>query len=563
MILFYLENRFRFNLSRWAVFISCLVSLLGCVKANKSATDLIMTDEDSHEVSQKRSRIPGKSGQKHQSSNSAIKDGDKVKLNLYAMSKCPFFAKLISTIAPIIQNMGDYIELKIDYVGKIHDDDLQSIHGPKEISGDILQLCAHKYGTIRQWIEFIECQYKNIDSIPKGWEECVAKSEISLIKMESCYTSSQGKNLLRSSISKVNKNNITASPVISINGKSYNKKHSEVSIARAICNEFASPKPKACSDYPQLTEISIVIVNDKRCASLDCNSDYTGRFVEYNFDLAKVKQLDYSDKEGAELFKKSGIRYLPIVVFNSEIKKEKDVYFRLRDYLIEIEGGRFAYPLGRTWDPTMEVCDDGLDNNEDGKVDCEDAYCQYKQICRTEKKREIKLFIMSYCPYCTDALGIMKDVLKNFKNNRKHIDFKIEFVGQEHNNELYSLHGPPEIEEDLRQICVQKHYPNKYKFMEYLWCRNQAYEKNKGNETDDAWKDCTINGIKSSVVRKCAEGKEGRELLAISFQLAKNLGIHGSPRWLLNNRYKAGVVSAEDLIDLFCRKNKETKGCDN
>jgi hypothetical protein len=221
----------------------------------------------------------------------------------------------------------------------------------------------------------------------------------------------------------------------------------------------------------------------------------------------------------------------------------------------------WVYPLGRTWDPTAEICDDGVDNTGNGKVDCRDASCKGTKICRKEIPGKLQLFVMSQCPYAIRTLAAVNELLSDFGKRRKAIDFSIEYIGNNRDGTLTSMHGQGEVDEDLRQICAQKHYSRNYAFMDYVICRNEAYEAHRNSEEPDAWKDCATGAIKARVIERCAEGPEGKKLLEASFARAEKLGITGSPTWLLNNKHDMSGRTPDAIKEGFCAMNQKRKGC--
>lgn len=77
-------------------------------------------------------------------------------------------------------------------------------------------------------------------------------------------------------------------------------------------------------------------------------------------------------------------------------------------------------------------------------------------------KPTVELFVMSYCPYGTQ---IEKGLLPVAEALGSAIDFKIKFVD-------YAMHGNKEVEENLRQYCIQDQEPAKYPA--YLKCFLEA-----------------------------------------------------------------------------------------
>jgi hypothetical protein len=164
----------------------------------------------------------------------------------------------------------------------------------------------------------------------------------------------------------------------------------------------------------------------------------------------------------------------------------------------------------------------------------------------------LDVFVMSQCPYGVMGLDAMKDVLNAFGDE---LDFGVHYIAEETDNGFRSLHGQPEVDENIRELCAIKHYDKDQKYMEYIWCRNKDIRS-------DNWKSCTGgNGIDTAVIEKCSTGQEGKKLLAEDLKLAQSLKVGGSPTWLVNNRSTFGAISAKDIQKNVCEKNPEMKGC--
>lgn len=82
---------------------------------------------------------------------------------------------------------------------------------------------------------------------------------------------------------------------------------------------------------------------------------------------------------------------------------------------------------------------------------------QPENIPKTDKP-QVELFIMSHCPYGTQA---EKGILPAVRALGDKVDFKIRFV-------YYAMHGEKEVKEQLTQYCIQKDQPAKY--LSYLAC---------------------------------------------------------------------------------------------
>ena len=72
----------------------------------------------------------------------AVYDGEKVKVEFYVMSQCPYGLQVENAIAPVLETMGDAVDFHLDFIGSEADGNFRSLHGEPEVKGDMVQLCA-------------------------------------------------------------------------------------------------------------------------------------------------------------------------------------------------------------------------------------------------------------------------------------------------------------------------------------------------------------------------------------------------------------------------------------
>jgi hypothetical protein len=296
--------------------------------------------------------------------------------------------------------------------------------------------------------------------------------------------------------------------------------------------------------------VSVTVLSDSRCKECDTTSLITQ--LETVFGELDVTELDYSDDEGKALYDETGVVYLPAVLFTDDVKTA-DAYDQLQMYLIPA-GDYLSLRIGADFDPEAEICDNGIDDTGNGKIDCKDPGCEGSLVCREEKSKDLQVFVMSQCPYGTKALDAMKEVLEAFKDDS--IKFNVHYIASENEDGSFnSLHGQAEVDEDLRQVCAKKYYEADNKYMDYIWCRNPDI-------TSSDWEGCAKdNGMSATKIKACAEGDEGPELLAEDIRIAQELGISASPTWLANNKYTFSGIDAEKVKTEFCNYNEDLAGC--
>ncbi|NOQ38626.1 hypothetical protein GQ472_07125, partial [archaeon] len=99
----------------------------------------------------------------------------------------------------------------------------------------------------------------------------------------------------------------------------------------------------------------------------------------------------------------------------------------------------------------------------------------------SEKPVTLDMYIMSQCPYGVQAEDGAIPAVKKLKDS---VNYNIYFIANDNGDGTFSsLHGQPEVDENMRQICIMEKYPEQ--FLDYLTCLNKNY-RNAGT----AWKSC-------------------------------------------------------------------------
>jgi protein-disulfide isomerase len=173
------------------------------------------------------------------------------------------------------------------------------------------------------------------------------------------------------------------------------------------------------------------------------------------------------------------------------------------------------------------------------------------EVTTKADKPTVDLFIMSHCPFGTQAEKGMLPVAKALKDD---IDFNIKFV-------YYAMHPTQgEVEEQLNQYCIQEEQNDK--FLDYLECFL----------TDGDGEGCLDEiGIDKTALTTCTEAADEE------FEITKNLddtslwlngrfplfnthaeenqmyGVGGSPTLVINGQKIDGAPrDAANLLDTVC-----------
>ena len=480
--------------------------------------------------------------------------GAKINLTMHVMSQCPFGTQVMNGASPVVKKMGEWVDLRLEFIGNMDGDTLTSMHGEAEVNGDIIELCLQKHlAENYKFFAVLDCMNVNMRAIPGNWEECAMKAgfEADMPKLKECYAGQEGKDLLRASFEASQKAGARGSPTMFMAGKPYRGGRGEADFMRALCAEMPEgAKAKACAEIPPPITFDAILLEDKRCTDRSCD---TGRLISSfssMFPGMKLKKLEWAQEEAKKLYADEEIKYLPVIFFGPEVEKA-DGFARLQRFLKPSKSGAWKVFSGRAQhDPSAEICDNKVDDTGNGKVDCDDETCGNTLVCREEVAGKLELFVMSECPFGLKALNAMEEVLAAFGDDLK---FEVHFIGDEQGGKPTSMHGQGEVDEDIRELCAFQKFPKTY--MNYILCRNK-------NIRDANWQACTggDTGVDAKVIEDCFNG-EGSKLLVEDMAIAKGLGLSASPSWVANGRHKFSGVDAATIGRNICQHNPGFEGC--
>ncbi len=184
-------------------------------------------------------------------------------------------------------------------------------------------------------------------------------------------------------------------------------------------------------------------------------------------------------------------------------------------------------------------------------------------------KPDVKLFVMSFCPYGSQAQQIMYPVAKALasavKVEPRFVIYSDYCAGNRcnaadyciANGTLCSMHGINEVREDVRQLCIWKYQESKW--LEY---NNYVNTKCSLQNIESCWKDAAkAAGIDVENVTKCFES-EAESLLKAEQSLDEEFGVVGSPTLVINGVQYEGARSASAFKDAICSAfNKPPAEC--
>ncbi|MBI4668985.1 MAG: hypothetical protein HY747_07340 [Elusimicrobia bacterium] len=223
-----------------------------------------------------------------------------------------------------------------------------------------------------------------------------------------------------------------------------------------------------------------------------------------------VKELDASTGEGLSFLKEIGFPLAPVVVLRP---LDQEAQSALKSYAgqgaLEAKGKNKDLFLARSFSSSGVLW-----------------------AKKESSKKDLQLFIMSQCPYGVEAQRAILEaqnkgqwpqdapvVFRFIVNRQADAGKKPSFA---------SLHGASELEEDIRQMVLQKFEPEKFPC--YLAKRLPNIDSSLWNES---LQDC---GVDPAGFQKLFKEKAGG-LLEEDFQLSQEHAIRSSPTFLWRGRY--------------------------
>ena len=161
---------------------------------------------------------------------------------------------------------------------------------------------------------------------------------------------------------------------------------------------------------------------------------------------------------------------------------------------------------------------------------------------------KLELFVMSQCPYGTQAVNAVAEVKKQLGSA---FALDIQYIGEGKAGSLSSMHGENEVKGDLAQVCALEQAPDKA--LDMMVCQNKNARAVASN-----WKDCAGElGIDTDKLASCMDGDHGQKLLAASFETARKRGADASPTMFLDGKPYEGGRRPRDIMRAICGASKK------
>lgn len=277
-----------------------------------------------------------------------------------------------------------------------------------------------------------------------------------------------------------------------------------------------------------------------------------------------LKQYRQKVNVGPEAIKAKVEKFVKEQVPETSKVEVKDAVLEGQLYKVAVSVDKQEIPVYVTKDGKKLVQAQAVIDLDAAKADDSAKQAQAPEKTEAEQKADVPtvdLFVMSFCPYGTQ---IEKGILPVVKTLGNKIKFNLKFVD-------YAMHGQKEIDENVRQYCVQKTQPTKLNA--YLTC----YLK-KGEGTADACmktafvnaaqvNSCITETDKQFSVNEIAKDKSKWDNSSYpSFNVDKEdntkYGVQGSPTLVINGTTVSAGRDSASLLKAVCSGfNNQPKEC--
>jgi len=432
----------------------------------------------------------------------------KASMDFFIMSYCPYGRMYVQEVLPgLIEKYGPELDWTPRYIVTITGNAISAMHGQQEVDQNIREVCVREEFGKEAWYDYVSCFYAS-----EKQEFCYDYANVDMNQVEDCLQN-RGADYIAEDVALINEYGAGASPTTIIN-------EGEKKIVGANVRGVNEAVELAMTgEIKQDAKVKLLVLTDSKCSV--CNpSGMISTIRERLFNNLEVVTMDYQTPEGKEMFEELSLRMLPAYIFDDSMEASEK-FAEAAQYCAQV-GDKYILGVEGNYLPRREAIP--------GKVD---------------------LFVMAYCPFGRLAETSMDEVREALGDQ---IDLNIHYIASEKPDGSFdALHGQPEVEENIRQLCMFKYYPDQAH--EYIACRNEVWSK----ETKGDWKECVAEPIPLAA---CAEGPEGAMLLSEDIKTAQELGFSGSPSFMINNQISfTGAKSPEDIKNIICEAN-DLEGCD-
>jgi hypothetical protein len=499
---------------------------------------------------------------------------EKLKIELFVMSYCPYGIAALNTLLPLVDKWKGNVDLTLYYIAhrrgekdssrpspgdiplpseKCEADgaDLDgtdryvSLHGLPEVLEDLRQIIiAREYQD--RFFSYLAARNQDIRGDWKAAARAARLTEQEILRIGDLSDSRPGDSLFEANIREAEKRGVNGSPTLFINGREYTEAVSPYPVERYFCQQSVKQgrckgfaecgfdfdckkpgmegtcvnpmKPVAKCSYAKAALFLVFVLNDEQCRT--CHTGNILMEIMRRFPGAAFRFIPIDSDSGRAMINRYGIKTYPAFLFDTAAAKSK----------------KFL-AIQHTFDRVHD------------KFLLKDYVVKsYHYLFRPFKQDEIALFgSFENPPFIETLRDFRNTVLDSLENTRASIyPFAVRSEkgpGKGPWTDAYeSPYGPDEVRAGVNQLCVFSKYPLKAA-LDYMVCRGHDVQKRFETgipEKRDEWKACAAQmKLDTTKIRACEEGEEGKALFEKSADMGASLGLEDpGPMFLLNNNFR-------------------------
>jgi len=204
---------------------------------------------------------------------------------------------------------------------------------------------------------------------------------------------------------------------------------------------------------------------------------------------------------------------------------------------VEQESGLYKVNFNYQGNPiSMYLTKDGKLAGSLSPIDFEVSEPEAENIPKSDKPK-VELYVMSFCPYGNLAEETFLPVYNLLKDK---VEWNIHYIVSVSENSVSSLHGQPEVDQNIREVCVLNKYgmDSFWKFVDYV-------NQNCGSD-GNCWQDAAKQaGLNVNDIQSCFDS-EGLNLMKQEADASNEAGASGSPTMIINGVETRAVYSYGD-----------------
>lgn len=479
----------------------------------------------------------------------------KIVLELYLPLASPQSKIFTDLAVDVSAKLGENLEWRLYLIPSS-----SQMRSPKALQEEAeaeIKLLIHELWPDKLWA-YISCRDQAISGT--SWEVCAGKLRLNIRQLKSELSSGRGRKLLSAGADQARRVNLRSLPALFVNHDLYRGEPEAQHLLRWVCAEMSGSQymkvcrelpecvddldcqkvgheglcrnpgaPQAVCEYTEAPEIPLTIVYSEK--GLYFVKELHPRLTHL-FPNLQATFVEEHSPEGQRLIKDYRIEILPAYLFGKQILQAK--------HLDEIKPD-LAYRR-----PEKSARDkSGRQKSEGRFLNVLGANYYLK---RPYKPNKVEYIFSASMPV---GYQVLLDVYE--QSGRKIPDyFGIRyFVAQDEQGNILARAGQAEVEEDLRQLAIQKLYPDK--FIPYLRLRMNQIKSSY-------WEDSLLAvGLNPQEIKAASNKPEIRDRLAEDAAYLKGLQlpeINNAPLFLINNQELLLIQSKDQFLDIL----KKLKG---